>query len=325
MAHTIKDVSRLSGVSTATVSRTFSNPDSVKKATRDKVMEAARILNYEPNAIARSMKLQQTEKIAFLICKAYGSILDEFYAGICDGIMQATNRSDYQLLVSTERDWTSMKRNQVDGVILGGNASLKLIQECNRLDMKIVLVNNEVGGFDFPCVVADEEMAVRLGVEHLISRGHTRIGMLAGRFSQYVCERRYNAFKSVMEEKGLPILPGHVMITDPDLAASTDAAVTMMTQAEPPTAILAANDEIATGTMKAAIRLGRRVPDDIAILGIDDSRVCTALEPELTSVHIFRDQMGVQSAKMLLALLQGKEPEEKRLVIKPELIIRKST
>ena len=325
MAHTIKDVSKLSGVSTATVSRTFSNPESVRKATREKVMEAARILNYEPNAIARSMKLQQTERIAFLICKKSGSILDEFYAGICDGIMSATNQSDYQLLISTERDWTSMKRNQVDGVILGGNASLNLIQECRRLGMRIVLVNNEVGGLDFPCVVSDEKAGIRLGIEHLISRGHTKIGMLAGRFSPYVCERRYNAFKQVMQEKGLLIPSGYVKITDPDILESTEAALEMMSQPDPPTAIVAANDEIATGTVKAAIRLGKRIPEDVAIVGIDDSRVCTALEPELTSVHIFRDRMGKQAATMMLDLLRGDEPAENRMVIQPELIVRKST
>lgn len=130
MAHTIKDVSKLAGVSTATVSRTFSNPGTVSEATREKVFEAARMLNYQPNAIARSMKLQQTEKIAFIICKESGSILDEFYAGICNGIMQEMNETDYQLLVSTERDWTFGKRSQVDGVILGSNASLQLIRDC---------------------------------------------------------------------------------------------------------------------------------------------------------------------------------------------------
>ena len=101
---TIYDVSRLSGVSTATVSRAFSEPDKVRESTRRKVYEAAEVLNYYPNAIARAMARQRTDKIAYLICKKGATILDEFYAGICDGIMQKANRSDYQLLVSTAED-----------------------------------------------------------------------------------------------------------------------------------------------------------------------------------------------------------------------------
>jgi DNA-binding LacI/PurR family transcriptional regulator len=205
MAHTIKDVSRLAEVSTATVSRTFSNPETVSEATRERVFEAARMLNYQPNAIARSMKLQQTERIAFLICKESGSILDEFYAGICNGIMQEMNQTDYQLLISTERDWTFGKRNQVDGVILGGNTSLQLIRDCVRQGARIVLVNNEIEGFTFPTVVSDEERGVQMAVEHLIARGHKKIATLAGRFSPYICQQRLHAFTRTMQDNGLKV------------------------------------------------------------------------------------------------------------------------
>ena len=105
MNSTIYDVSRLSGVSIATVSRAFSNPDRVRESTRRKVFEAAEVLHYSPNAIAQAMARQRTDKIAFLICKEGASILDEFYAGICNGIMGETNRTDYELVISTAADW----------------------------------------------------------------------------------------------------------------------------------------------------------------------------------------------------------------------------
>ena len=105
MAHnaTIYDVSRMAGVSTATVSRTYYEPGKVKEATRQRVYEAAKALHYFPNAIARAMVRQRTDKIAYLICKQGATILDEFYAGICDEVMRRTNLSDCQLLVSTAR------------------------------------------------------------------------------------------------------------------------------------------------------------------------------------------------------------------------------
>lgn len=325
MAYTIKDVSRLAGVSTATVSRTFSNPDCVSADTRQSVMEAARILNYQPNAIARSMARQQTEKIAFLICKKRSSILDEFYAGICNGIMKASNHSEYQLMISTEEDWEDQKRNQVDGMILGGDAAIARISQCRNQGIRIVLVNNEIEGFSLPCVISDEEAGVRLAVDHLVDRGHRRIAMMAGRFSPYICEKRYQGFRKAMREHGLDIPPGYLRTTETDIKSATEAAIAMLRQENRPTAVFGANDEIATGIMKAAIRLGLRVPEDVAVVGYDDSRVCEAMEPELTSVHIFRTRMGQESAALLLKLLHGEQPEKERVVIAPELVVRRST
>ena len=102
---TIYDVSRLSGVSTATVSRAFTAPDRVREETRRKVLAAAEALGYQPSAIARAMARQQTDKIAFLICKKDATILDEFYASICEGVMRRANSTSYQLLISTAADW----------------------------------------------------------------------------------------------------------------------------------------------------------------------------------------------------------------------------
>lgn len=325
MAHTIKDVSLLSGVSTATVSRTFSNPESVREATRAKVMEAAKILDYQPNAIARSMARQTTEHVAFLICKHESSILDEFYAGICDGIMHVTKDADYRLLVSTADDWRNTRRNQVDGVILGGSATVGMISNYVRQNTKIVLVNHEISGFDFPRVVSDEEAGVRQAVEHLISRGHKKIAMLAGQFSPYICEARYNTFCAVMKEHGLTVPDRYVKICDPNIPDAERQAERMLIQQDPPTAVFGANDMIATGAMKAAIRLGRKIPEDIAIIGYDDSRVCEALEPELSSIHTDCTKMGELSAKLMLDLLAGKTPEKNRFVIEPKLVVRGST
>ena len=198
MNPTIYDVSRLSGVSIATVSRAFSNPERVREDTRRKVFEAAEVLHYSPNAIARAMARQRTDKIAFLICKEGATILDEFYAGICTGIMRETNRSDFELVISTAADWdtasNTSKNKQVEGVILGGNARPDMIAELQNRDLAVVLVNNRIQGLDIPCVVSDEYGGVRQALEHLIGRGHRNIAMLAGRFSPYILGERYRAF-----------------------------------------------------------------------------------------------------------------------------------
>ena len=308
---TIYDVSRLSGVSTATVSRAFSDPEKVRESTRRKVFEAAEVLHYYPNAIARAMARQRTDKIAFLICKKDATILDEFYASICESIMKESNRSDYQLVISTAQDWTqtpsTAQSRQIEGVILGGSASADLVTEFQSRNTAVVMVNNRLPGVDVPYVLSDEYAGVRLVVEHLVSRGHKQIAMLAGRFSPYIVGERYNAFLSVVREFGLKVNPQHVKMCDADVESAAQAAEELLRQKERPTAVFGANDVIAAGIMKAARRLKLRVPEDVAVVGFDDSTICTMLEPELTSVHINCQKMGEIAMERLRALLAGEE------------------
>ena len=223
---TIYDVSRLSGVSTATVSRTFTTPDRVRESTRRRVYAAAEALHYQPSAIARAMARQQTDKIAFLICKEGATILDEFYASICEGVMRRANGTNYQLLISTAEEWTrTAQSKQIEGVILAGNAQADLISEFQRQNIPVVLVNNRAAGFDLPCIVADEAGGVRQVVSHLISTGHQRIAMLMGRFSPYVTSARYNAFLSVMRENGLSVDESGALMCDRDIQSATETAL----------------------------------------------------------------------------------------------------
>ena len=329
MNPTIYDVSRLSGVSIATVSRAFSNPEMVREKTRQKVFEAAEVLHYSPNAIAQAMARQRTNKIAFLICKEGATILDEFYAGICNGIMHAINQLDYELVISTAADWdlaaSNSKNKQVEGVILGGNARPDMISELQSRKVAVVLVNNRMPGFDLPCVVSDEYGGVRQALEHLISRGHRDIAMLAGRFSPYILNERYRAFWEIAQAHGLPVDARHIKLCDPTVESAAEACLELLSREDRPTAIFGTNDAVAAGAMKAARRLGLRLPEDLAVTGLDGSSVCRMLEPELTSVHIDCRQMGELSVKMMQTLLAGEKAVPQVTVVPTELQIRSST
>ena len=328
MNPTIYDVSRLSGVSIATVSRAFSNPERVREQTRRKVLEAAEVLHYSPNAIARAMARQRTDKVAFLICKEGATILDEFYARICNGIMGESNRADLELVISTAADWdltaSNAKNKQVDGAILGGNARPELVSELQSRQLAVVLVNNRMPGFDIPCVVSDEYGAVRQVLDYLTGRGHRRIAMLAGRFSPYILNERYRAFFEIAKAKGLPADPGLIQLCDPAVESAAEACGELLRQPDRPTAVFATNDILAAGAMKAARRMGLRVPEDLAVTGIDDTSVCGMLEPELTSVHIDCRRMGQLGVERLQALLSGEENVPQLTVVPTELRIRGS-
>ena len=323
---TIYDVSRLSGVSIATVSRAFSNPERVREDTRRKVFEAAEVLHYSPNAIARAMARQRTDKIAFLICKEGATILDEFYASICEGVMRRANGTNYQLLISTAEEWTrTAQSKQIEGVILAGNAQADLISEFQRQNIPVVLVNNRAAGFDLPCIVADEAGGVRQVVSHLISAGHQRIAMLMGRFSPYVTSARYNAFLSVMRENGLSVDEPGALMCDRDIQSATEAALRLLSRPDRPSAVFAFNDVLAAGVMKAARRLGLRLPEDLAVVGFDDSSVCPMMEPELSSIHVDCRRMGELCMEHMAALLDGAQDVPRLTVVPVNLKIRASS
>ena len=323
---TIYDVSRLSGVSIATVSRAFSNPERVREDTRRKVFEAAEVLHYSPNAIARAMARQRTDKIAFLICKEGATILDEFYASICEGVMRRANGTNYQLLISTAEEWTrTAQSKQIEGVILAGNAQADLISEFQRQNIPVVLVNNRAAGFDLPCIVADEAGGVRQVVSYLISAGHQRIAMLMGRFSPYVTSARYNAFLSVMRENGLSVDESGALMCDRDIQSATEAALRLLSRPDRPSAVFAFNDVLAAGVMKAARRLGLRLPEDLAVVGFDDSSVCPMMEPELSSIHVDCRRMGELCMEHMAALLDGAQDVPRLTVVPVNLKIRASS
>ena len=323
---TIYDVSRLSGVSTATVSRTSTTPDRVRESTRRRVYAAAEALHYQPSAIARAMARQQTDKIAFLICKEGATILDEFYASICEGVMRRANGTNYQLLISTAEEWTrTAQSKQIEGVILAGNAQADLISEFQRQNIPVVLVNNRAAGFDLPCIVADEAGGVRQVVSYLISAGHQRIAMLMGRFSPYVTSARYNAFLSVMRENGLSVDESGALMCDRDIQSATEAALRLLSRPDRPSAVFAFNDVLAAGVMKAARRLGLRLPEDLAVVGFDDSSVCPMMEPELSSIHVDCRRMGELCMEHMAALLDGAQDVPRLTVVPVNLKIRASS
>lgn len=326
---TIYDVSRMAGVSIATVSRTYYEPEKVKEATRQRVYDAARVLRYYPNAIARAMVRQRTDKIAYLICKQGATILDEFYAGICDEVMRRANLADCQLLVSTASDWHTLgetaQSKQIEGVILAGNAPPDLITELQRQNVAIAMVNNQVAGLDIPCIVSDERGAMRQILDHLTDRGHRHIALVLGRFNPYITDQRYRAFTELMQEFGLSVQGTDVETCDANVESAAGAALRLLELPERPTAIVATNDTVAAGVIKTARRKGLRLPEDLAVTGMDDSTICTIIEPELTSVHIDCRRMGELCMECLMALLDGKTDVPRLTVVPTELVVRRSS
>lgn len=331
MAATIIDVARLCGYSKATVSRAYASPETVSEKTREKVYAAAKKLNYTPNAIARAMVRQRTENIAFIIHeKQYPAILNPFYSPLLEAAMQEGTRRNYSLFVTTSQDVRLPNgdvyiKKHMDGVIFAGEADARTIGEFRKQNIPVVLVNNRLDLDGLLCVSADHYGGAVLATKHLCQRGHRKIGLLAGRFSPQVSEARARGFFQTLCDCGVAADPRFTVDVEPTLEDSEAAMERLLREPDRPTAFFCTNDTIAAGAMKAVFRAGLKIPEDIAIVGFDDSFISRVVAPELTTVRIDVDRMGRLAARRLFDLIDGKEVADTYIEIPTELVVRGTT
>lgn len=331
MAATIIDVANLCGYSKATVSRAYISPESVSEKAREKVYAAAKKLNYTPNTIARALVRQRTENIAFIIHeKQYPATLNPFYSPILEAVMQEAAKRNYSVFITTNHDVRLPNgevyiKKQMDGVIFAGQADFAAIEEFRRQNIPVVLLNNEMDMENLLCVTADHFSGAVAAVTHLYERGHRKIGLLAGHFSEQVCEARLNGYLSVLSAHGLPADTRFMRDVEPTLEEAEAAMAAILQMPEHPTAFFCTNDTIAAGAVKAVLRAGLRVPEDMAIVGFDDSIVSRMIEPELTTIRIDASLMGHLAAQKLFDLLEEQELEATNIRIPTSLVVRGTT
>lgn len=333
MSATIIDVARLCGYSKATVSRAYASPETVSEKTREKVYAAARALNYTPNAIARAMVRQQTENIAFVINeKQYPAILNPFYSPVLDAVIWETAQRNYSVFITAGHNLRLPNgevgiKKQMDGVIFAGETDRAAIDAFRRGNIPVVLLNNEQDQEPLPCVVADHFQGAVDAVTHLCERGHRRIGLLAGRFSEQVSQARLKGYLHVLAEHALTVDPRLIWDLEPTLEDGEAVMAELLTLPEEirPSAVFCTNDTIAVGAVKAALRAGLRVPEEMAVVGFDDNYISRIIEPELTTIRIDAAKMGRIAAQRLFDLIDQKPLEERVVRLPARLVIRGTT
>ena len=331
MGPTIHDVARIAGVSKSTVSRAYADPEKVKEPTLKKIFEAANSINYTPNALARAMITNRTGNIGFIICDKQKPIISNpFYAPIVEAVVDGVNRRGCSLFISSDSDLTMpssrlMMEKKVDGVILASQIAPGMVETFRNKEIPVVLLNNltemEEG---IVSVINDDYQGARDAVEHLIRQGHKSIGMISGIYSPFLCTKRHQAYIDTLNEYGLST-DSRIDITveakPEEIMAETNR---ILTQREKPTALFCNSDVVAVYVMKAILRAGLRIPNDIAVVGYDNSDYCHVIEPELTSVHVDKEAMGKSAVDSLFQLIEGKKLSPCPIVTKTRLITRQS-
>jgi len=329
----LRDVARAAGVHLATASRALNEETRwmVNEATADRVIQAAKRLRYEPNPIARGLATNRSYTI--------GAVVPDFtnplFPPIARGIQDRLEAAGYTpLIVNTDNDpdrellgMRAMRARQVDGIISAtARRDHSNLDEVLDAGVEVVLVNRWLPDVPVSSATADDTLGQRLGVEHLLTLGHRRIGYLSAPLDYSTGYERHEAFHAAMRDAGLEVSPDLVMVGD-SLSDSEGARLTaaMLDGGAVPTAIATANDLLALGCLDVLTERGLHCPRDISVTGFGDMPFAARFQPPLTTVRIPQYDIGAAAAELMVERLRHPGTEPKHVRLEPELVVREST
>ncbi|MBR9786381.1 MAG: substrate-binding domain-containing protein [Vibrionaceae bacterium] len=328
---TMKDIAKLAGVSTSTVSHVINKTRFVSEEISERVNNAAKELNYyAPSALARSLKVNRTQTIGMLVTTS----TNPFFGEVVKGVERSCYQKGYSLILcNTEGDNERMRQSistllqkRVDGLIL----------MCDALEGERIDVFERYP--DIPVVVMDwgpmlftsdkiQDNSLRggyLAVKYLIDCGHKEVGCITGPLIKHQAQMRYEGYKRAMIEAGLDFNPNWIIESDFECEGGYQAFKKMSEKGELPTSIFVSNDMMAMGVINAANELGVKVPDELSIIGYDDIHIAKFMSPSLTTIHQPKYRLGQAAVETLVRRLNDKAAESEVVQLEPTLVERKS-
>lgn len=321
---TMEDVAAHAGVSRALVSLVMRNSPRVSEASREKVLASAAALGYRPNVWARNLASGQTNTIGVMLNDLHNPYFTELAEGAAamaaEEGMEVLITSGWQRESGEQAAIETLLNLRVDGlVVVAGRFATSVFDEIARQTHCVAVARfGRPDSMDTIC--NDEASGAAMIVDHLISLGHTRIAHVDGGHSPGAPERR-DAFVEAMYQRGLaPVVIGGEF----DEHAGLEGAARLMALDEPPTAIFAANDLAATGVLAHLRSINVSVPDDVSIVGYDDTVLAGLGALSLTTMHQPRQQLGRRATELLIERIRGRSEAAHELV-EPRLVVRSST
>lgn len=338
MKITIEDVAREAGVSTATVSRVINNNYPVAEQTRIRVEKIISELEFTPNALAKGLMLKKTLSIGVII----PSVLNPYFLQVVKQIENYCKEKGYMTLLchaelpEEEQEYIkNLSVRSVDGIILVDGTTENRINgyyEKIAKTLPLVLINGLHQGVKCNFVMADQETGTLDALKYLYALGHRNIGFVSGDNSEvhsYVLKEK--VYKGFLKEKSLPFddmnimyLAGELENDSLNVAAAREMLKQRLEKPNPPTAIFASNDIMAIALISGAKELGFHVPDDLSIIGFDNSFLAQITSPQLTTVDINTRQLGMVAAKMLIDIIENEKKDYEKVIINTNLVIRDS-
>lgn len=337
MGVTIRDVAKLAGVAVSTASLALNNKKRVSEATRKKVIEAARKLNYYPSSIARRFTLGKTHTIALCAFISGEHPLGGFYMPVIHGITDVVSASNYSFQLDIRREYQSSstkretlarlaKHKMVDGLLILSHwpLSLKEVIELGQMGFPHVIVDGSISGGEANCVEVDNFGGAVQAVEYLIGLDHGKIGFITGPPDQQHSMERIRGYKEALKINNMEYDEKIIFQGDFHKKSGQEGMRYLLSFSSPPSAVFFANDNMALAAMKVIRENRLRIPEDISIVGFDDIEVASQLDPPLTTVRQPLYQMGSEAARLLFALLNEEKSDPQKTVLDTQLVIRES-
>ena len=330
-AATTADVARLAGVSAATVSRTLANPEIVSETTRERVLAAVRETGFTPNAAARNLRVRK----AMMALVVVPDIANPFFAEVLRGIDAALSAEGYGLIIGNIDNDTGKETafirlalsRQVDGVLLLCGHLLKadgLALDDARIP--VVAACETIPDAAIPQVAVDNREAAAAAVGHLVALGHRRIAYLAGPAANILDRQRRQGFLDALAAAA--IAPDDRLMFSGDFTFQSGVAAARAVLAMPedlrPTALFAANDEMAIGCLRTIMAAGLAVPGDFSIVGFDAIEYADYFMPALSTVRQPRREIGETAGGLLVRLMAGEALPPETIILRAELMMRGS-
>jgi len=327
----LEDVARAAGVSVATASRALNGQETVHPVLRRQVMAAARKVGYRPHALARGLRMQRTETVGIVI----PTITNPHFTEAVQAAQDALAAAGYATIVSNaardpqaERwDIQVLCAGRVDGLILSPTQTaagqlLALLPS----HLPVVLMDRRIEGLPWDAVAVNVRKGAMAAVAHLVARGRHRIGFLTGPAGISTADEKLDGYRAGLREQGLAFDPALVAPGDYTEAGGWLGTMQLLARRPAPEALIAANNLSAIGMVKAVRARGLRVPDDVALVGFDDTVWTQLVEPPLTVVAQPVATLGATAARLLLRRLAGQAPPEPHHeYLEPALLVRASS
>jgi len=326
---TIYQVAERAGVSLSTVSRVLNGKTTVNQALKAKVEKAMLELNYRPNSVARSLATNRSDSVGILVSE----LNTPFFGELMQAVESILRAADKHVIITvghnnlaTEKDAVEflISRN-CDALIMHAEAmSDDFLTELNSSRLPIAVVNRQIKGLSDGCIVLDNERGGYLATQHLISLGHKQIGYISGPSDKQDANLRLAGHRRALNEVGITPSESLVYEGHYDEEDGKAGLLELLSRDLPFSALVCANDWMASGAMSCARDLGMNLPDDLSIVGFDDAVFAHHVFPRLTTVSNPISQMAAMSAQHILNVVYGHSGKV-QTHFQPTLIVREST
>jgi len=329
---TIVEIAKLAGVSTTTVSKVF-NDKTVSKKTKDKVLEVAKKLNYQPSTIAQSLRNKKSKAISLML----PNITNPLFPEIIKGVEEVALENDYVVIVCSfedelrkERHYFQLLDNRwIDGIILSGitgdKEENKYIQNTQERGIPVVFIDRGIEGRFLDLVGIDNQEATFEATKYLLELEHKRVGFVNGLRKIKLFAKRLEGYKRALGESGLEF-DENLVVEGERVSETAESAINQfLSQKKHPTAIFAMGDLLAITILRGIQMHGLKIPEDVSIIGFDNIPLASLTNPSLTTVNQPAYEMGRQAMKLLIDRIEGKDSIKRKIILDTELVIREST